>query len=160
MQSLGLAAWLVAALLLAVGIARAADPAPDLTRKTLRWRALAGVAGLLLLAGGLSAVAPPAIWPLASGLGGLVGDLQSNGLAGLASALGAPVAAAIAEAILAGVARLAHRPGAGPEVRTDVVNFLQFRRPAAAAPRMAERRRPNRAPSATRQRRAHHRGRP
>src|SRR5580704_10678139 len=55
MQSLGLAAWLVAALLLALGIARAAEVNPDATRKTLRWRALAGAAGFLLLAGGVGA---------------------------------------------------------------------------------------------------------
>ena len=75
MQTLGLASWLVAAMLLALGIARAAEPNPDQTRKTLRWRALAGAAALLLLAAGLGAVAPPAIWPLASGLGGLVGEI-------------------------------------------------------------------------------------
>src|SRR5580692_10276102 len=38
MQSLGLAAWLVAVLMLALGIARAAEPTPDATRGTLRWR--------------------------------------------------------------------------------------------------------------------------
>jgi len=131
MQSLGLAAWPVAALLLAIGITRAADPAPDLTRKTLRWRALAGAAGLVLLAGGLSAVAPPAIWPLASGLGGLIGDLQSNGLAGLASAIGAPVAGAIAEAFLAAVGVWLTALALGLKW-SHVTNFLEFRRPAAA----------------------------
>jgi S-DNA-T family DNA segregation ATPase FtsK/SpoIIIE len=103
MQSLGLTSWLVAALLLALGIARAAASAPDLTRKALRWRALAGTAGLLLLAGGLGAVAPPVIWPLATGLGGLVGDLESNGLASLAASINAPVAASIADALLAAI---------------------------------------------------------
>jgi S-DNA-T family DNA segregation ATPase FtsK/SpoIIIE len=103
MQSLGLAAWLVAALLLALGIARAAEPNPDATRRILRWRALAGVAGLLLLAAGLGSVAPPAIWPLAAGLGGLVGDLEANGLARLAGAIGLPLAATIAEALIAAI---------------------------------------------------------
>ena len=42
------------ALLLALGIARAAEPTPHATRATLRWRALAGVAGVLLLAGALA----------------------------------------------------------------------------------------------------------
>src|SRR5580704_810633 len=62
MQSMGLTAWLIAALLLAVGIARAADPEPHVSRGMLRWRTLAGVAGLLLLAGGIGALSPPTIW--------------------------------------------------------------------------------------------------
>jgi len=103
MQTLGLAAWLVAAMLLALGIARAFETNPDASRLRLRWRALAGVAGLLLLAGGLGAVAPPAVWPLASGLGGLLGDLEANGLAALAAAIHAPVAATIADAIIAAI---------------------------------------------------------
>src|ERR1700761_8284211 len=52
----------VPALRLAVGIARAADPEPHVSRKTLRWRALAGAAGLFLLAGGLGALSAPTIW--------------------------------------------------------------------------------------------------
>jgi S-DNA-T family DNA segregation ATPase FtsK/SpoIIIE len=103
MQSLGLAAWLIATILLALGIARAAHPEPDRTRGALRWRALAGAVAVLLIAGALGALAPPAIWPLASGLGGLMGDLEANALAGLADTIGAPVAATIADAIVGGL---------------------------------------------------------
>ena len=133
MQSLGLTAWLVAALLLALGIARAAAPAPDLTRATLRWRALAGVAGLLLLACGLGAVAPPAIWPLAAGLGGLVGDLEAIGLAGLAAAIGAPVAASIADAALAATGVWLTAVALG--VKWVHITRLTQWRPAAAPPK-------------------------
>src|SRR5579863_4078477 len=67
MQSLGLTAWAGAAMLLTLGLARAAEAEPDATRIKLRWRALAGVGAVIFLAGGLSGVAPPAIWPLACG---------------------------------------------------------------------------------------------
>jgi S-DNA-T family DNA segregation ATPase FtsK/SpoIIIE len=141
MQSLGLTAWLVAALLLAVGIARAADPEPHVTRRALRWRTLAGAAGLLLLAGSLGALSPPTVWPLASGLGGLVGDLESNGLAGLASTIGAPAAAAIAEAILA-IAGLWLTALALGLRWSHVVGLLHIHRRARAAPRPVVRAQP------------------
>jgi len=134
MQSLGLAAWLIAALLLSLGIARAAEPTPDSTRHALRWRALAGFGGLLLLADGLGAVEPPSIWPLASGLGGLIGDLESNGLAGLASAIDAPVVATIADvsAAIAGIWLTAMALGVR---RSHLMAVTQLRWRAAAAPR-------------------------
>jgi S-DNA-T family DNA segregation ATPase FtsK/SpoIIIE len=100
MQSLGLAAWTIAALLLALGLARAAHPTPHATRAQLRWRALAGVCGTILVAGGLAAVAPPTIWPLASGLGGLVGDLQAAGMVRLAQFARFPPAEPIGLALL------------------------------------------------------------
>ena len=84
MQSLGLAAWIVAGLLITLGVARVAHPAPHETRAKLRWRAASGVLGVLLLAGALSGAAPPAVWPLATGLGGLVGDAEAAGIAALA----------------------------------------------------------------------------
>ena len=75
MQALGLGAWVAAGLLLTLGLARAADPVPEQRRARLRWRAALGGAGVLLLAAGLAGLARPASWPLAAGLGGLVGDL-------------------------------------------------------------------------------------
>jgi S-DNA-T family DNA segregation ATPase FtsK/SpoIIIE len=134
MQSLGLAAWLVAALLLAVGNARAADPEPHVSRRTLRWRALAGAAGLMLLAGGLGALSPPTVWPLASGLGGMAGDLESNGLAGLANAVGAPVLAAVIEALLAAVGVWLTALALGLKW-SHVIDILHVHRRAAATPR-------------------------
>jgi len=132
MQTLGLAAWLVAALLLALGIARAAESNPDATRKTLRWRALAGAAGLLLLAGGLGAVAPPAVWPLAAGLGGLVGDLEANGLAALGGMIGAPVAATIADGIIGLIGAWLTAAALGLKW-SHIAGLIQVRRPAGAA---------------------------
>ncbi len=134
MQTLGLSAWLVAASLLALGIARAADPAPDLTRRPLRWRALAGAAGVLLLAGGLGAVAPPAIWPLASGLGGLIGDLEAGGLAALAAAVGLPVAATIADLIIAAAGVWLTALALGLRW-SHVIGLVHLRRAAPRAPR-------------------------
>ena len=131
MQSLGLAAWLIAAVLLAVGVARAAHPEPHATRRALRWRALAGGAGILLLAGGLGGVAPPAIWPLASGLGGLIGDLEANGVASLAATIGFPPAATIADALLAVLGLWLTALAVG--VRWTHVTALLARRPSAAS---------------------------
>jgi S-DNA-T family DNA segregation ATPase FtsK/SpoIIIE len=101
MQALGLSAWLVAALLLILGLARAAHPEPSATRGQLRWRAAAGVGGVVLLAGGLAGAAPPAIWPLAAGLGGLVGDAQAALLGRIAKALDFSVLAPVTETLLA-----------------------------------------------------------
>jgi S-DNA-T family DNA segregation ATPase FtsK/SpoIIIE len=101
MQTLGLAAWMVAALLLALGLSRALNHAPQATRSQLRWQALAGVGGTVLLAAGFSGAAQPAIWPLAAGLGGLVGDLQAGLFASLARAVDLPVLAPILLTILA-----------------------------------------------------------
>jgi len=84
MQSLGLASWVVAGLLIALGVARVVEPAPHVSRAKLRWRAASGVLGALLLAGALSGAAPPAVWPLAAGMGGLVGDAAAAGIAALA----------------------------------------------------------------------------
>ncbi|MFI4935723.1 MAG: DNA translocase FtsK 4TM domain-containing protein [Caulobacterales bacterium] len=100
MQTLGLSAWAAAAMLAAMGVGRAADREPGRSRGKLRWRAFAGVVGVMTLAGVLAAVSPPAIWPLASGLGGLWGDTVLNGLTGLVAFLRAPAAGAIAAALL------------------------------------------------------------
>jgi DNA segregation ATPase FtsK/SpoIIIE, S-DNA-T family len=74
MQSLGLAAWLAALLLVVAGVSRVTDPDPDSHRLRLRLRTGCGAAGVLMLAGALAWPAPPAVWPLAKGLGGFWGD--------------------------------------------------------------------------------------
>jgi S-DNA-T family DNA segregation ATPase FtsK/SpoIIIE len=142
MQGLGLAAWVIAAMLLAIGISRAVAPAPHQTRAQLRRRALAGVGGVALLAGGLGGAAPPAVWPLASGLGGLGGDLEAGALDRLARLIDFPPAAPIACGLLtigglwlSGVAlgiRPSHFAGLFPRRRTPA---RPAARPAAAQPR-------------------------
>ncbi|MGQ3042157.1 MAG: DNA translocase FtsK [Brevundimonas aurantiaca] len=87
MQSLGLAAWPAALLAIAFGLARAIGDAIQQRLKPSPIKALAATAGTLLLAGALAALAAPAAWPLAAGLGGLWGDaltgLTAQGLAAL-----------------------------------------------------------------------------
>src|SRR5690606_24940497 len=74
MQSLGLAAWPMTLLLIAFGLAAAVGDAVQQRIRPTPLKILAATLGLLLLAGGLSALAAPAAWPLAAGLGGLWGD--------------------------------------------------------------------------------------
>jgi S-DNA-T family DNA segregation ATPase FtsK/SpoIIIE len=74
MQSLGLAAWPAALLLVAFGLARAIGDAIQQRLKPTPVKALSATGGVLALSAALSALAPPAAWPLAAGLGGLWGD--------------------------------------------------------------------------------------
>ena len=138
MQSLGLAAWVVAGLLLALGLARAAHPEPHATRAQLRWRALAGAAGTLLLAGGLAGAAQPANWPLAAGLGGLVGDGEAGVFTSLGQALGLPVLAPIALAILALAGIWLTASALGVRARHLIAIFQWRPAPRAPAPVLRE----------------------
>ena len=87
MQSLGLAAWPAALLLIAFGLARAVGDAIQQRLKPTPMKALAATGGTLLLSAALAALAAPAAWPLAAGLGGLWGDavtgLAAQGLGAL-----------------------------------------------------------------------------
>ena len=87
MQSLGLAAWPAALLLVAFGLARAVGDAIQQRLKPTPLKALAATGGVLLLSSALAALAAPAAWPLAAGLGGLWGDavtgLAARGLGAL-----------------------------------------------------------------------------
>lgn len=74
MQSLGLAAWPAALLLIAFGLAGAIGDAIQQRLKPTPLKALSATAGVLALSAALSAPTQPATWPLASGLGGLWGD--------------------------------------------------------------------------------------
>jgi S-DNA-T family DNA segregation ATPase FtsK/SpoIIIE len=100
-QTLGLAAWIGALVMVAVGLARAAEREPARTRGRLRLRAVIGLIGMLTLAGVLAAPVPPAAWPLARGLGGLAGDAVLGALANLGEFIRLPWAQGIATLVLA-----------------------------------------------------------
>ncbi|MDP1914420.1 DNA translocase FtsK [Brevundimonas sp.] len=74
MQSLGLGAWPAAVLLVAFGLAAAIGDAIQQRLKPTPLKALSATGGVLALSAALSALAAPAAWPLAAGLGGLWGD--------------------------------------------------------------------------------------
>jgi S-DNA-T family DNA segregation ATPase FtsK/SpoIIIE len=103
-QSLGLAAWAAALLMVVFGVNRLADRDPNATRAAGRVRAVVAVLGLIALAGVLAAPMPPAAWPLAKGLGGFWGDGLLNGLSGLIAMTTVPAAPAIAAGLLGAVA--------------------------------------------------------
>jgi S-DNA-T family DNA segregation ATPase FtsK/SpoIIIE len=87
MQSLGLAAWPAVLLLIAFGLATAIGEALQHRLQPTAFKVFCAIAGVLLLSAALSALAAPAKWPLAAGLGGLWGDgaagLSAQGLAAL-----------------------------------------------------------------------------
>ena len=76
MQSLGLASWLMAIVLIVGGLSQAAgQPARSAHGEGHRGLSpLAVLVAVLALAGALAAPQPPAAWPLAKGLGGFWGD--------------------------------------------------------------------------------------
>ena len=113
LQSIGLAAWVAALLMVAWGFRRAGSADPRGERRDLGLRALAGLIGVLVLAGVLAAPAPPSNWPLARGLGGVWGDSLLRLAARPAEKLGLPVPDMIAAGVLALLALPALGYGAG-----------------------------------------------
>ena len=98
MQSLGLAAWPAALLLIAFGLAAAIGDAIQQRLKPTPLKALSATGGVLALSAALSALAAPAAWPLAAGLGGLWGDAIVGLIRMICSGLrlpGAPVIAGL-----------------------------------------------------------------
>jgi len=99
-QSMGLAAWGLALLMVVFGLTRVADADPDVHRQGTRLRALAGTLGVFFLAGAIAAPPPPAGWALARGLGGFWGDALLGGLSSLFSFAHIPGAGVISALIL------------------------------------------------------------
>ena len=102
-QSLGLAAWGLALLMVVFGLTRAVDPDPDTHRRATRIRALVGMAAVLALAGAIAAPSPPKSWALARGLGGFWGDGLLGGLSGIIAFARIPGAEIIALLVLLAV---------------------------------------------------------
>jgi S-DNA-T family DNA segregation ATPase FtsK/SpoIIIE len=139
MQSMGLAGWMAAALMLVFGMSRVTQPDPGAHRRDLRVRAAVGGLGLLALSGLLAAPPTPAAWKLARGLGGFWGDGLLNlvaGVLGFARLPGAHLIAAVLLAIGAAVA-LGYAIGVrriDPEAIGDVFHGLMQPRERAATP--------------------------
>ncbi len=98
MQSLGLAAFPATLLLFAFGLASAIGDVIQQRLKPTALKALSAAGGLLALSAALSALAAPAAWPLATGLGGLWGDAIVGFVRMACSALrlpGAPIFAGV-----------------------------------------------------------------
>ncbi|WP_271147210.1 DNA translocase FtsK 4TM domain-containing protein [Brevundimonas sp. NIBR10] len=103
MQSLGLAAWPMTALLIAFGLAHAIGEAIQQRLKPTPLKALSATGGVLMLSAALSALAAPAAWPLAAGMGGLWGDAVSGVTIGGLTALRIPGAAIIVGLLFGGL---------------------------------------------------------
>ncbi|HEY5071027.1 MAG TPA: DNA translocase FtsK 4TM domain-containing protein [Caulobacteraceae bacterium] len=100
-QFLGLAAWAVAAVMLASGVSRLLGADPRQGRAHLRLRAVAGALAVIGLAGALAAPRPPQSWPLVEGLGGFAGSGVLAILTAPFALVGLPAPQIIAAAILA-----------------------------------------------------------
>ncbi|HEY2177700.1 MAG TPA: DNA translocase FtsK 4TM domain-containing protein [Caulobacteraceae bacterium] len=101
LQALGLGAWAIALLLILAGAARVIDARPPRRPARLGWRVALSVLGVVALAGAAAAPAPPAAWPLAAGLGGIIGDSLLGLVSGPLDLANAPAPGVFAALILA-----------------------------------------------------------
>lgn len=148
MQSLGLAAWPAALLLIAFGVARAVGDVLQQRLKPTPLKALAATGGVLLLSSALAALAAPAAWPLAAGLGGLWGDAVTGLSAKGITALHIPGGRIIAGVIflIAALWMLAYAVGIRAMDFIDALHWgKSLRAPAAtqASVKKAQRARPS-----------------
>ncbi|HST90772.1 MAG TPA: DNA translocase FtsK 4TM domain-containing protein, partial [Brevundimonas sp.] len=138
MQSLGLAAWPAALLLTAFGLAAAIGDVIQQRLKPTPLKALSATLGVLALSAALSALAQPAAWPLAAGLGGLWGDAMVGLVRMACEALRLPGAPIIAGVIFLPAALWAIGYAIGLRI-SDIGDALTWssRRSAAPAPAKA-----------------------
>jgi len=148
MQSLGLAAWPAALLLGAFGLARAVGDALQPRLKPTPVKALAATGGTLLLSGALAALAAPAAWPLAAGLGGLWGEALTGLTARGIGALHVPGGRIIAGLLFLGTGLWLTAYAVGIRA-SDFLDALHWGRSlrAPAAPRQAPRPAAQKAPA-------------
>ena len=138
MQSLGLGAWPAAILLIAFGLAAAIGDAIQQRLKPSPLKALSATGGVLALSAALSALAAPAAWPLAAGLGGLWGDATVGVIHWICDGLrlpGAPVLAGLLFLPL-GLWGIAYAIGLRPsDLREGLAWARGIRNPAPPAPK-------------------------
>ena len=138
MQSLGLGAWPAAILLIAFGLAAAIGDAIQQRLKPSPLKALSATGGVLALSAALSALAAPAAWPLAAGLGGLWGDATVGVIHWICDGLrlpGAPVIAGLLFLPL-GLWGIAYAIGLRPsDLREGFAWARGIRSPAPPAPK-------------------------
>ncbi|WP_312735277.1 DNA translocase FtsK 4TM domain-containing protein [Brevundimonas sp.] len=148
MQSLGLAAWPAALLVGAFGLARAVGDALQPRLKPTPVKALAATGGTLLLSGALAALAAPAAWPLAAGLGGLWGEALTGLTAKGISALHVPGGRIIAGLLFlgGGLWLTAYAVGIRASDFLDALHWGRSLR-APAAPRQTPRPAPQKTPA-------------
>ena len=141
LQTLGLTAWLIAGLMVIAGAFRVITHDPAKGRWRMRWRVLFGVIGALTLAGMLAAPQPPANWPLAGGLGGVLGQLVLDRLAGAIAEAHLPAAEPIAAILLGfvGLTGLALAAGVHRLDRAKLAGLFARREAAPPQPKRAAR---------------------
>ncbi len=138
MQSLGLGAWPAAILMIAFGLAAAIGDAIQQRLKPSPLKALSATGGVLALSAALSALAAPAAWPLAAGLGGLWGDATVGVIHWICDGLrlpGAPIVAGLLFLPL-GLWGIAYAIGLRPsDLREGLAWARGTRSPAPPAPK-------------------------
>ena len=125
LQSIGLSAWLIAALLMLSGLGgltRQAGASPPTHPAA---RLLFAAIGVLATAVTLAAPPPPASWPLAAGLGGVVGDTLLSSITAPFSLTSATEARWIASAVFAVVGLLGVVLSLGNRTRTGVASAVR-----------------------------------
>jgi S-DNA-T family DNA segregation ATPase FtsK/SpoIIIE len=125
LQSLGLSAWIGALLMVAAGVRRAGAADPHGERLDQRLRGSVAAGGVLFLAAVLAAPLPPASWPLASGLGGWLGEMLLGALANLIGRTDLPAPRMVAATLFAPACLWALAFGAGLRW-SDVQDFAAW----------------------------------